>query len=303
MEKPLEYRIYPSLLDKFQELLDYEKVAEEDWNKVSESAIERGEYPDCEIGDYKLTPDEMYLKIESELIDSINRCPRVPNEAADKGTAFNEVVDCLIEKRKSNREDCKIYSTFNDAGIKVIRAEINGFVFDYDVDLCRKVADMLRGSLTQFLAESTIETKYGIVGIYGYMDEWVGNQIIDIKTTNRYEFGKYGKKWQRHAYPYCAINSGLTTEVESFVYLVIEWAYQYRGCPLTAKNITPETYTYNHGESTILLRDHIENFIEWLESRREFITDKRIFGGTNPEGYVGVPIEISRLESITIKQS
>ena len=71
MEKTIKYRIYPSLLDKFQELLDYEKVAEEDWNKISESAIERGEYPGYDVGDYKLTPDEMYVKLESDLINSL----------------------------------------------------------------------------------------------------------------------------------------------------------------------------------------------------------------------------------------
>ncbi len=228
-----KYRIYPSLLDKFQELLDYEKVVEEDWNKDSD-------------GEYKLTLDEMYLKIEEELINSINRCPREPSEAADKGTAFNEIVDCLIENRKSSREDCKIYSIKNGYGEKIIRAEINGFAFDYDVKLCKDTAEFFAGSLTQFFVESVMETAHGDVEIYGFIDEWPNNLMFDIKTTGRYTFGKYENKWQRHAYPWCVINSGLATEIESFTYFVIEWAYQRAGEPLKAMSVIHETFTYDH---------------------------------------------------------
>lgn len=290
MEAQPKYRIYPSLLDKFQDLLDYEKVAEEDWNKVSESAIERGEYPGCEIGDYKLSPDEMYDKIEIELINSINRCPKAANEAADKGTAFNEIVDCLIENRKSEKDDCRIYSTTNSGGRRIIRSEINGFTFDFDLDLCKRVANDFKGSLPQFFVSGIINTRYGDVEIYGFMDEWKGNEITDLKTTGTYSFGKFERKWQRHAYPWCAIESGLTTEVAFFTYYVIEWAYQRRGDPLTAKTITQETYNYDHPTSGMLLRQHTESFIEWLDAHREYITDQRIFGGTNPEGYEGIPI-------------
>lgn len=296
MEKTIKYRIYPSLLDKFQELLDYEKVAEEDWNKISESAIERGEYPGYDVGDYKLTPDEMYVKLESDLINSINRCPKDPNEAADKGTAFNEIVDCLIENRKSSKDDCNIYSMSNKYGIKVIRAEINGFVFDYDIALCEEAASYFAGSLTQFFAQSIMDTTYGNVEIYGYIDEWPNNKMFDIKTTGRYTFGKFERKWQRHAYPWCVINSGLATEIESFTYWVVEWAYQRVGEPLKAKSITPETYTYDHNTSETLLRNHIEKFIEWIELRREFIQDQKIFGGNNPEGWSGQPVDIKKLE-------
>lgn len=301
MEARPKYRIYPSLLDKFQELLDYEKVAEEDWNKVSESSIERGEYPGYDPGDYKLTPDEMYVKIESELIDSINRCPRHPSEAADKGTAFNEIVDCLIEKRKSSRDDCKIYSIINKSGIKVIRAEINGFIFDYDIRLCKEAAEYFAGSLTQFFAQSAISTSYGDVEIYGYIDEWPDNKMYDIKTTGKYTFGKFERKWQRHAYPWCVISSGLATEIESFTYWVVEWAYQRAGDPLKAKTVTEETYTYDHQDSEIKLRSHIECFICWLESRRELIQDRKIFGGENPEGFVGTPVDIEKLKQIIYK--
>ncbi len=296
MEAQPKYRIYPSLLIAFQNLLDYEQVADEDWNKVSEAAHERGEYLDREVGDYKLTPDEMYLKLEVDLIDSINRIDGVFGEAACKGTAFNEIVDCLIENRKSNRDDCKIYSTFNEVGVKVIRAEIHDFTFDFDIDLCKDTARYFSGSVTQFLAEASIDTSFGNVQLYGYIDEWVGDKMYDIKTTGRYSWGKFEKGWQRHIYPWCVIESGMTTEVESFEYYVVEWAYQFNGFPLNAKGIYKETYTYDHAESGRKIREMCESFISWLESRREFIQDKKIFGGNNSKDWHGQPVNIEELE-------
>lgn len=296
-----DYRIYPSLLIAFQSLLDYELIAEEDWNKVTEAAHNRGEYLDREVGDYKLTPDEMYLKLECDLLDSINRIDGVYNEAASKGTAFNEIIDCLIEERKSNREDCKIYSTVNDSGIKVIRAEIDGFTFDFDVTLCKETAERFKGSVPQYLAQSSMHTKLGNVYLYGYIDEWIGSKMIDIKTTSRYSWGKFEHGWQRWVYPWCVIEAGETTEVESFTYYVVEWAYQAKGAPLTAKGIYEEEYTYNHEEATLKIRNMVESFIEWVEARREFIQDKRIFGGENPPDWHGKPVDENKLAKVIFK--
>ena len=74
----VRYRIYPSLLDKFQSLLDVEQTVEEFWNLDSE-------------GEYKETADEMSDRLDRELLDAVNRVPHDPIEAADKGTCFNEV--------------------------------------------------------------------------------------------------------------------------------------------------------------------------------------------------------------------
>lgn len=301
METRRNFCIYPSLLIAFQNLLDYELVAEEDWNKVSDTAHQRGEYLDKDVGDYKLTPDEMYLKLECDLLDSINRIDGQYGEAADKGTAFNEIVDCLIENRKSERADCKIYSTLNSNGVKVIRTDIHDFTFDFDIALCKTVAGYFAGSVPQYLAKATIETSYGNVLLYGYIDEWRGNRIYDIKTTGRYSWGKFEKGWQRWVYPYCVIEAGETTEVESFTYYVVEWAYQRAGEPLTAKGIYEETYTYDHSEATRKIRSMCESFIEWLDSRKEFIQDRRIFGGENPKGWHGQPTDINILARTIFK--
>ena len=243
METQPDYRIYPSLLDMFQTLLDYESEAEQPWNIVSETALKNGKYPGKEIGDYILTPDEMYTKLEMNLIDAINRCDGVHIEAADKGTAFNEIVYCLIEHRQSSREDIKIHSEKISEDQTAIIAELNGFTFAFDANFCKEIAKRFIGSIPQYLCRSSIVTKYGEVELYGFIDE--------------------------------------------FEYSVVVWK---KGATLITGEFYPEVYTYNHKKSTDLLRAHIEHFLWWLNRRKKFITDKRIFGGVNAPGYVGQPI-------------
>lgn len=276
----IKYNIYPSLLIKYQELLDYEYLYNEYWGNSD---------------DPKYNLEEFYLIQEANLINSINRVP-FENEAASCGTAFNEIVDCLIENRKSSREDCIIKSKKDNNGNTVIEARIHDFVFDFDLQLCRETADYFTGSIPQYLAKAVMSTDYGNVLLYGFADEWVSSQMFDIKTTGKYSWGKFEKGWQRHVYPWCAIESGDATEIESFTYYVIEWAYQRKGEPLKAKGVYLETYTYNHEESGVKIREILESFIGWLLSRKSFIQDQRIFGGKNPEGWHRRPVDIKELE-------
>lgn len=278
-----DFRIYPSLLDKFQQLVDYEIEAEQSWNIVSEYAKAQGRHPDKEVGDYILSPDEMYRKIEAELIDTINRVPHRPSEAADKGTAFNEIVDCLIEKRKSSRDDIVIYSTSDKSAIV---AEINGFSFAFDTAFCRNAARYFSGAIPQYLAKAQLPTKYGDVELYGYVDELLPTRVCDIKTTSAYSFGKFERKWQRHLYPYCLIVNGDATQIDEFEYTVFKW----NNTPILTADLYKEVYTYNHKKSTEALRDVCEYFIYWLLKRKNFISDRRIFGGENAPDYVGKPI-------------
>lgn len=287
------YRIFPSLLDKFQSLIDYEQEAEQPWNIVSENAHNNGKHLDKEVGDYILSPDEMYYKIEAELIDTINRVDGVPIEAADKGTCFNEIVDCLIENRKSSRSDIEIHSEKLDDNTTAIIAEMNGFRFVYDAKFCREVANYFKGAITQHLCNASILTKYGDVQIYGYIDEWLPNRICDIKTTSYYSFGKFESKWQRYAYPYCVIASGEATQVDEFEYTIYVW----NKAPLLTATQYKEVYTYRHQQATEKLRAIIEHFLWWLNSHKHFITDKKIFGGVNPDGYIGTPINVEQLKS------
>ena len=81
-----KYRIYPSLLDKFEGLLHVEEEVESPFNL------------DAETGEYKRTEEEIAFELKKSLIDAINRVP-FDSEAADRGTAFNAIVDSYIHRR------------------------------------------------------------------------------------------------------------------------------------------------------------------------------------------------------------
>lgn len=273
MSRPV-FNIYPSLLDKFQDYLDAGMAVEDPWNKVSESSLDK--YPGLEVGDYIKTEDEIADALEQELLDAINRVPHEPIEAADKGTCFNEILDCLILHTASTRDDVKVSKWFRDpegTAVDGIKAEIDGFSFVFDKYLCWDAAEELKGACAQHLCEGLLETKYGTVRLYGYADYILQDRVIDVKTTSMYGFGKYERKWQKHVYPYCLVQSGEMDCVKSFIYSV--YVLNKRE-PFVAQHYLEE-YTYNHERTTEVLRAHVERFIEWLDKHREQITDKKIF--------------------------
>lgn len=276
-----KYRIYPSVLDKFQKFLDSDLVAEEFWNKDSE-------------GDYKLSPEEMSVQLEQELLDCINRVPHEPSEAADKGTAFNEVIDCIIEHHPCEREDmeirtdmetevggpCKQEPNSGEARYDItaypfIGVKYNGWDFHFSVVLCRDMAHYFIGCIPQYTCSAILPTIYGDVELYGHVDYINTNKIHDLKTTKNYTFGNYEKYWQRHLYPYCLIESGEMEEVTEFEFTVVKWR-ELKNQPISGE-MFKEVYTYSHDASSKALRAICEAFIEWLEANRHRITDKKIF--------------------------
>jgi hypothetical protein len=268
-----KYKIYPSLLDKYQSLLNYEQEADMPWNKVSERAAAENRYEGKEAGDYILTPDEMYDKLEAELLATINREPQEISQAADRGTALNEIIDCMLLNRKTTKEGMVITTQSCEGEPFAIRADYDGFSFNFDVTLCRELKQMLQGSICQYFAKAILPTKHGDCELYGYLDYWRYGDIIDLKTTSKYDFGKYERKWQRYAYPYMCIASGMTKEVDNFTFLAV----QLKESAVITGTIYPETYNYNHEQAIKLLQEHVEGFIDFIESHREQITDKKIF--------------------------
>lgn len=278
MSEPFAYQITPSQLNGFQRFVDAETTADERWNLN-------------EDGSYKVSPADMARIAEVDLINSINRCPRLPAEAADRGTALNEIVDRLVAGRPSNPA-VSVTSLETGGDVYAYRAELNGFVFDFDASLVLDLAMAYAGSLCQYLVSAPIETAAGLVRLYGYIDYWPGGTIVDLKTTTSFSFGKYGRGWQHLVYPYAAIESGRTKCVTQFIYDVVEL---HRRGGFYYGNRYAESYDYHHAEATDKLRGGVERFITWLEARRAYITDRKIFGGENPDGYVGTPITVEQL--------
>ena len=85
MNQQPKYRIYATLLDAFGAYLNSDVIWDKYWG-WSENPPH--------------TPEEFHEQQFQELIDRINR-KSFDSEAADKGTAFNEVIDCMVENRKS----------------------------------------------------------------------------------------------------------------------------------------------------------------------------------------------------------
>jgi hypothetical protein len=258
LQPDIRYRIYPSLLEKFQRYRNAEREWESYWNVDEE-------------GNYKKSPDEISDELKQSLLDTINRVP-FDSEAADKGTVFNEIVDSFIHKKRSDR-----VTMCGNALTDGIEAKYNNRTFLFSFNLCQDAARYFGGALSQVEVRATIGTMYGLVELYGYVDEIVRDVVYDIKTTSRYEFGKYADGWQRHVYPYCLIESGMMDQVKSFEYTAFALKGGTSRTPLITASVCPEVYTYNHAQSTELLRKQCERFIEFLEANRELITDKKVF--------------------------
>lgn len=288
MSKQIDYKFYPSILDKFQSFVD---MSSEDYFYQDEQGNWHKNYNDS-TGEYHYTDEEVYELSKQELINAINRVRSV-SEAASKGTAFNELVDALITNKKSEIvETKKVYYDVNGNFLRSewvlnpqvfklagVEAKIDGSVFMFDINLLKEAADYLKDSMNQVYTSAIIETKYGNVELYGYIDELRKNKVYDLKTTKKYEFGKYSKYWQRHVYPYCLVESGSCTDIESFEFTCYQLSGGTEKTPMITGKKYPEVYNYNHEQSKALLKAHCERFIEFLEENKELITDKKIFGG------------------------
>lgn len=291
------YRFYPTLLDKFQTFLD---TTAEDYFYQDEDGKWHKNYSEAEDA-FHYSQEEVDALLKQELLDAINRVPHEPSEPASKGTALNEIVDCIIHNKKSDNKNILIKSLkgvdvkrefgctdevgkpifydywFEHIKVPCIFAEIDGFSFYFDKDFCKSIAEYFKGSLSQVFTSATIDTEFGEVELYGYIDELRENKVFDLKTTSRYEFGKYSKYWQRHIYPYTLIESGACTEINSFEFT----AYVLKGgtsrTPLITGVQYAEVYQYNHEQSKMLLKNICERFCQFLEDNRELITNKKIF--------------------------
>ena len=164
MSQPLSYLIYPTLLDSFQNYLRSDEIYD--------TYFGRSENPKCSL-------EEFEQKSFQDLIDRINRVP-FESEAADKGTAFNEVIDCLIENRKP-RADMEFHS---DRKKGVIVAKFKTYTFEFPLKICLEMRDNLKGGLTQIRVSAPISTRFGIVELYGYLDILLPMKVVDIKTTS-----------------------------------------------------------------------------------------------------------------------
>lgn len=249
----VSYNFYATLLDSFQNYIDSDVNWEKFWGGSA---------------DPKLSISEYEAQCKQELIDRINRVP-FDSEAADRGTAFNEIVDCLIEHRKpKDMEVVKVYNENN--AIIALKALYKEREFTFPIEMCRDMADSYKGAIPQYYCEGILPTKYGNVKLYGYIDELMPNSIHDIKTTSKYEAFKFRKHWQHIVYPYCLMCMG--SDIITFDYDVVvlnKDPFKY--------DFFRESYCFIPHLHIPRLTEHCERLIEFLLVNKYLITDKKIF--------------------------
>lgn len=269
-------RIYPTLIDGFTDYLNSDVIYERYWG-WSENPPH--------------TLEEFRQKQFQSFIDRINRVP-FDSEAADKGTAFNEIVDCVIEHRKSDKVDVQyIYAPivmgqvdncdpderwadveYDTSKVVGLRAYYNNRVFDFDIKLVREFADYYKGALTQQFVSAIVPTAFGNVEVYGYVDELMPQSIHDIKTTSKYSVGKFKDHAQHLVYPYCYWKNGMPPM--PFEYNVAEIDRYGRWATFT------ESYMFVPERDVPILVAKCEDLIRFLLENRSLIKDKKIFNLT-----------------------
>lgn len=297
MNRQPKYRFYATLLDSFEGYLHSDLLWEEYWGKSENPGK---------------TAEEFEAEQFQGLIDRINRVP-FDSEAADRGTAFNEIVDCMIVGRKSEKmqiervykhsnvdpyEVCdrfcrerncdfsrqcgKYLDAYNRAidslpkEVEALKATYNNRAFEFPIALCREFAEYFKGAVPQVLTKALLPTRYGEVQLYGYIDELMPLSVHDIKTTGKYSVGKFRHNWQHRVYPYCLIENG--NPIYDFEYNVAALTFgRADGRLLKAETFT-EAYRFDPDRDVPILTEHCERLVEFLEANRHLITDTRIFG-------------------------
>lgn len=258
LQHSVKYRIYPSLLDGYTNLKQSGEVWEMYWGFSENPPHTQEEFEQIQF---------------QELIDKINRVPSEPSQAALRGTALNTLCDRLVcgitdprcEFVPINAEDGEVM------GFKALitdRDASGEFFFpramtDKLISLYPTLETIPQAQLSNVI----VSPKYGAVELYGYADYILPHSIHDLKTTGKYAVGKFKHHAQHLVYPYCVDPQ----RVQRFDYDVVEitkgnaWAFY------------QETYIYEPQRDILRLIALLEEFIEWLESNREKITDKKIF--------------------------
>lgn len=242
-----EYRVYPTLLDAYSRYL---------------RAADIHDHLVAWAGNGKNIPEFSWDVAAGELIDRINR-KAFKSEAADRGTAFNTIIDDIAGAATVLR---RRYRTTDSGRLGV---DVNGRLYSFKRDQCYEVAARYDGGLAQLGVSRCIATRHGEVELYGYIDVLMMDRVVDIKTTGaRYVPGKFRHNWQHIVYPYC-LNNAYLRRFDYDVYVMNS-----KGDITERYN---ETYNYLPERDDDLLRDHIDGFLDFVEEHRNEITDLKIF--------------------------
>lgn len=247
----VDYKIYPTLLDSFSDYLNSDDIYERYYGFA--------ENPSISIDDFR---EKQY----QSLIDKINRVP-FESEAADRGTAFNEVIDCMILHHNSTKMKIERWEG-NDGSLLGVQATLRGKDYTYPLALVKEVASWYNGGLPQQYVEAILPTTFGKVLLYGYVDYVMPFKTCDLKTTSSYWVGKFKKKYQHIVYPYALAQNG--ADVRDFEYNIVEWRKN-------GYETYTESYLYRPERDNLKLVETCDDFIRFLQDNKSKITDRKIF--------------------------
>ena len=269
--KEIKYKFYATILDAYQDYLDSDLIYEKYWGN--------SDNPPC-------TSEEFHAKQFQSLIDRINRVP-YENDAVTKGTAFNEVIDCMVMHRNSDKIKVeRVYEVVADGLVDPCNGKVVGGdcrftdkveglnvtykekTFYFPMSLIMEFAEYYKGAVPQVYVQAELGTMYGNVLLYGYIDYEMPFCTHDLKTSSRYAVGNYKRHWQHLVYPYALIQNGCN--VYDFEYNVAEIGKSYY-------RTYTESYTFNEERDVPRLTLHCEDFIRFLNGNSKLITDKKIF--------------------------
>ncbi len=211
-----------------------------------------------------------------DLIDRINRVAKPRTDAMMKGVALEKIIDLLIDGEQPDIIDGTIKKQKVPMYAISLPTEDDAMPrpFMYPVKVCDQLAHhILMGSyptdkvngqevLKQVFLQADIETDYGIVRLYGYIDYMHKYRLIDLKGTSRYTMFKFQNAFQHRAYMYCAYENGFDTV--DFDYLVTDY-----------RNVFVEKYHWNDFIVPALLNT-LHDFLGFVEMHKEHIHNERI---------------------------
>lgn len=252
------FAFYATLLDAFQNFLDGDQIYQKYWGNSEEP---------------KFTEDEWADKQFIELINRINRVP-FTNDAVEKGTALNNIVDMMLDGKyddglhvisideEKNKITIAEREQVKDENGNVQMQFKNSRSFLYSV--AKEFADYYDGALKQYFTIGKIDTCYGYVDLYGFIDYLLPFSIHDMKTTSRYSAGSYKSHWQHIVYPFTLKQQGV--DVSRFEYNVTNF-----------KDTFTEVYVFDEQRDIPRLRNICERFIAFLLANKSLITDEKVF--------------------------
>lgn len=256
MSKPI-LRVWVTLLNAFTRFLNSDELYNEHL-----------EYK----GDDAMSADDFHAQAFADFIDSINRVPKdIP--AATEGTAYGEMhvkwalgeftPEPVQEYYKNGNPNGPRRFVYTHTYHSNVTGEQVTITYKWNYEVALEVQEHFVGGVFEHLTETTLDTKYGSVILYGYVDLIRLNVMSDLKKTGKYDALKFMKEWQYRVYPMSLRREGV--KVDTFKYIACTGD----------RHVYIEEHPYQERfESEIIA--HVEALYEFIQNNRELITNKKL---------------------------